>query len=119
MENRTNEVFSDRIDFMLKKMNTNKRNCAEILNLKPQSFTDWKKRGTIPAADTVIKLADYLGVSVRWLVTGEEDGDGGLTADERWMLETWRGLSPDQRGTVRAMLEGLERKKSGGEEKSV
>ncbi|MEA5029118.1 MAG: helix-turn-helix transcriptional regulator, partial [Sphaerochaeta associata] len=32
-------------------------------------------RGGLPRADTILKLADYFGVSFRWLVTGEDDDE--------------------------------------------
>lgn len=36
-------------------------------------------RGGLPRADTILKLADYFGVSFRWLVTGEEDDDESIS----------------------------------------
>ena len=32
-------------------------------------------RGGLPRADTILKLADFFGVSFRWLVTGEDEED--------------------------------------------
>lgn len=120
MENRTyGAAIVGRIDLSLLPKNLKRQEMCRILDIPQNTLSSWKTRDSDPPVNTIFAIADYLGVSVRWLVTGEEDGDGGLTADERWVLETWRGLSPDQRGTVRAMLEGLERKKSGGEEKIV
>lgn len=120
MENRTyGAAIVDRIDRTLEPKKIKRQDMCRLLGIPSNTLSTWKTKNSDPHVNTIFAIADYLGVSVRWLVTGEEDGDGGLTADERWILETWRGLSPDQRGTVRAMLEGLERKKSGGEEKSV
>ncbi|MDD3824243.1 MAG: XRE family transcriptional regulator [Sphaerochaetaceae bacterium] len=36
-------------------------------------------RGNLPCADKVLKLADYFGVSMRWLITGEYDEDSPIT----------------------------------------
>lgn len=36
-------------------------------------------RGSLPRADKVLKLADYFGVSMRWLITGEDDDDSPIT----------------------------------------
>lgn len=36
-------------------------------------------RGSLPRADKVLKLADYFGVSMRWLITGEDDEDSPIT----------------------------------------
>lgn len=36
-------------------------------------------RGSLPRADKVLKLAQYFGVPIRWLVTGEDDGSASLS----------------------------------------
>lgn len=35
-------------------------------------FEDWTRRNTVPAADIAVKIADCLGTSVEYLVTGKE-----------------------------------------------
>lgn len=36
-------------------------------------------RGGLPRADTILKLADFFGVSFRWLVTGEDEVDESIS----------------------------------------
>lgn len=37
------------------------------------SFSDWKAGRSTPKQDKLKKIADYLGVSIEYLMTGEED----------------------------------------------
>jgi transcriptional regulator with XRE-family HTH domain len=78
----------------------NRKEVAAAAGLKSvQSFTDWNK-GSIPAADTVLKIADFLKVSYRWLLTGEDEG--GITLDQRELIAKFEAL--DKQGQ-RMMLE--------------
>lgn len=54
------------------------------------AVTDWIKRGVYPAADDAVKIAELLGVSVRFLVTGEDDE---LTPLEKDLLSACRNLT--------------------------
>jgi transcriptional regulator with XRE-family HTH domain len=65
----------ERIDSELRKLNKKRLAVCEYANISTQSLTDWSRRGSIPAADTLLLVADYLGVSYRWLLTGEDDGE--------------------------------------------
>mgnify|MGYP002626279216 FL=1 len=72
MENTLGNTFVERIDGELVKQNLKRTSFAKIVGVTNQAFTDWKRRGTIPAADIVLRIADALNVDFRWLITGEE-----------------------------------------------
>ena len=42
------------------------------LGVNPNLVQDLKNKGSMPAADTLIKVAKFFGVSVEYLVNGEE-----------------------------------------------
>lgn len=65
--------FVDRIDNVLKQKNRKRIALAEEIGQSVQSFTDWKRRDSIPAADIALQISRYLGVSLEWLITGEEN----------------------------------------------
>jgi hypothetical protein len=48
-------------------------------------------------------IADYLGVSVHWLITGEDEQ--GLTLEERNLLVKYRNLDERGRYEVNALLD--------------
>lgn len=56
---------------------SNKQMCLDI-GITTSAVTTWKKRNTIPSADVVLKIAKYLDVSLEYLITGEEKGDGKM-----------------------------------------
>jgi len=110
------DSFVDRINLSLKDRHIPKWKFYEDLGLANNSSTNWNKRGTIPSGDVVLKIADYLGVSVRYLVTGEEDGM--LSERERELLEVCK-LMPESKFSIvlknaKAVREDLDRELSNG-----
>ena len=46
---------------------------AEATGINKSTFTDWKSARYTPKSDKRQKIADYFGVSLKYLDTGEED----------------------------------------------
>lgn len=91
-ENATNGMLIvDRIDNLLKEKGENRVILAEAIKINPQNISAWSARGTVPAGDICLKIADYLGVSVEWLISGKESG---LSKSERQLLSMFTSLSP-------------------------
>jgi transcriptional regulator with XRE-family HTH domain len=59
----------EELDFL----NASKADLARFLNVRKSTVYSWFERDTIPAADTALKIADFLNVSLEYLVTGEKD----------------------------------------------
>ena len=55
----------------------------------------WIKRDTLPQADCALKIADALGVSVRYLVTGQRQ-EGELSPREKELLQICSILRDDK-----------------------
>ncbi len=87
----------ERIDRLLKERNLNRVALAEAIGIKPQNISAWSVRGTVPAGDICLKIAEYLNVSIEWLICGKE---GGLNNEERWVLSQWKSLDAVQKDTV-------------------
>ena len=68
-------MITDRIQDLADQKNITIAKLLKDINLSPSSFSMWKKRGTSPKAETVQKIADYLGCSVDYLLGREESGD--------------------------------------------
>jgi transcriptional regulator with XRE-family HTH domain len=49
---------------------------AEKLEVKQNTVSRWERHGVAPDEDTLKKLADFGGVTVEWLLRGEERGAG-------------------------------------------
>lgn len=61
-----------RIDSILKKRNLKRKAVADAVGISLQPFTSWSNRGSIPGADIAYHIAEYLDVSMEWLLTGQE-----------------------------------------------
>jgi len=85
-----------RIDSLLKKRKESRVQLAKAIGINPQNISAWSIRGTVPPTDISLKIADYLGTSVEWLVTGESREAPALTDSEREVIENMRDM--DERG---------------------
>ena len=65
--------FYERIDKILKEKKRSQKDLSEHLQISSaQVFANWKQRDFIPSADIAVKIAQYLGTTVEYLITGEE-----------------------------------------------
>lgn len=97
--------FVKRIDSILQEKNLKRAALCSELELSSTSITDWARRGTVPAGDICLRIAEYLNVSVEWLISGKESG---LSNEEKWLLSQWKALDPAQKDTVRTLLDKWE-----------
>jgi transcriptional regulator with XRE-family HTH domain len=94
-----------RIDKALNAKRASRKELYLSLDLASNTFSNWETRGTIPAADIAIRIADYLGVSVRWLITGEDEQ--GLTLEERNLVNDWNRLTAENQRNLRALMASM------------
>lgn len=67
------EEFYIRIENLLKEQKKTQKEFAEGVGLSaPQAYITLRNRGTFPKADTAVHMAQYLGTTVEYLVTGQE-----------------------------------------------
>lgn len=64
--------ISQRIFEIMKQKNIKQNDLANFLGISSSSITDWKKKGTNPASDKILKISEFLDVSVEYLLGGEE-----------------------------------------------
>lgn len=78
---------------------------AKLLGVSTGQTTSWRQRNCDPPVKYLPQICEYLGVSIAFLVTGEEakvDLAKVLTEDEAVLLERYRSLDADGREIVRA-----------------
>jgi SOS-response transcriptional repressor LexA len=102
--------FSERLEILIKAKNTSQKAMAEYLGIRRPSISDWKNLGTIPGADTAIKLAQFLGVSVEYLITGKDKA--GLTPEQRNLLRNYDKLDKRDKETVLDLIETMLKKQN-------
>jgi len=77
----------------------------------------WIERNKIPSADDAVKIADLLGVSVKYLCTGEGEGKDEMPYRMRTLLDVMRTLSDEDLISISefiAILKKNEWRKKGG-----
>ena len=71
------------------------------------------KRGRMPAADVAVRIANVLGVSVEYLITGHETAETKRTAqfspEIRHMARIAEKLNPDYRKIALSFIETLKK----------
>lgn len=115
------EVFEE----LRKKKGVNMSTVSREAGIPLSTLTDWKAGRYTPKMDKLQKIADYFGVSVKYLTTGIEDGyyendDTAAIAQEifdnpdlRVLFDTARDADPDDLKTTYDMLMALKRKEKG------
>ena len=101
---------------------------AKATGITASTFTMWKQGKISPNSQKMIKIADYFGVPVEYLVTGEMPAGEGYYIDEetaktaqalfenrdmRLLFDAARDASPEDLQMVAQILERLKRKENG------
>jgi transcriptional regulator with XRE-family HTH domain len=95
----------EELDFL----NASKADLARFLNVRKSTVYSWFERDTIPAADTALKIADFLNVSLEYLVTGEKDESKKsrieLSDFEKNLLKESADLLPEDKVELMAYID--------------
>jgi SOS-response transcriptional repressor LexA len=109
-----------RIDQVLSEQRISYLEVCRGAGITDHSITDWKgtknKRGSMPSADKLFKVASYLKISLYWLLTGEDEA--GLIPEQRNLLQNYDKLDKRDKQTVLDLIETM-LKKQKKEEKDV
>lgn len=76
---------------------------AKHIGKNNNQVTSWKERNCNPPAELLPPIAELLGVSIQWLMTGEEQA-GELPTEEKELLNEYRQLPPEEREEVRNIV---------------
>lgn len=112
--------ISQRIFTILKSKHLSQRDLASYAGLSPAAISSWKARNTSPSADKLVKISEFLGVSLEYLLTGSDIPCGTailmddgisyepLTSDvECELLTLFRQLSDLEKGKILDILEEM------------
>lgn len=102
---------------------------ARNTKIAPSVFSEWKKGKSNPKQDKLQRIADYFGVSIEYLMTGEEkenyyiNPETAKIAQEifenpemRILFDASRNANPEDLRTVTEMMLALKRKEQGGDD---
>lgn len=91
----------DRIFELADKKYQEQRDFAHALNIAPQRVSEWRRRKSESYMKRLPQIAELLGTSVDYLMTGEEKKSApinwdGLSPAKRALLESVDGLTDEQ-----------------------
>lgn len=93
-----------RVDIELRKRDL-KRSALESVGIPRSSLSNWAN-GRVPSSLSLARIADFLNVSMEFLLFGKDRGDD-LTQEELKLLENYRALSVQSRAVVMTVVKGL------------
>lgn len=66
----TGKEIVERIDFLCASQCIRRKQLADAIGIGSSTIATWAIRNTIPSADVALEIAQFFGVSVEWLITG-------------------------------------------------
>jgi transcriptional regulator with XRE-family HTH domain len=70
--------MNERLFARLAEIVDGQKRLAEALGISPKTISAWKTRATSPPSKYIPQIAEFIGVSVDWLVTGEGYSGGSV-----------------------------------------
>lgn len=115
MRNDEKQTNSDavllRIEAVMKDKGISQRKLIQSLNLNPSSFTQWRYGNGRSYMKNINRIADYLGVSVQYLLKGEDEIEEGMLSDrEIELVKSFRDITETQRETILALIHCMNQK---------
>ena len=104
--------ISERLFMLLKSTpGKNQTGLCKVLGLNPNIATNWKQRNTDPPARYIVQICNYLGVSIEYLLTGNENQfdysqqlRNTMSDDEMRIVTKYRALDDDGKDAVKGVL---------------
>lgn len=96
--------FWERVDKLLEEKEINRKTLAAEAHFDASNVTKGIKNGNIPAADTAVKIARILNVSVEYLVDGTEKN---YTQNELKVFADFKKVIDDLKELPREIQENL------------
>jgi transcriptional regulator with XRE-family HTH domain len=94
-----------RINMVLSELKKQRKELCLSVGIANNTLRTWEVRDTDPSAKVMLRIADYLGVSVRWLLTGKDEK--ALSRDERNLLVKYQCLTEDNQRVIHATMDAM------------
>lgn len=91
--------LNERIFHLLNQNKQTSKELSKYINIKPSSISAWKNNGSFPSSKHIVKIAEFLAVSIEFLLTGKDDSIDRLPPldpDQEELLTLYNSL--DSRG---------------------
>lgn len=102
--------ITNRIDTILMQTNQRRADLSRGCGVGESTIRAWIN-GSKPSADALLKVANYLNVTVEYLMTGKGEATTNspehLNFQEQKLLEVFRSLSDNDKNAVLTLANGL------------
>lgn len=86
-------------------LQVSKAELSRAIEVPDPTVRSWFKKDSIPAADTALKIAQYLDVSLEYLITGKEkETEKKIKKSDLDFLESFKKLPEPDREEIKAIL---------------
>lgn len=95
-ENPQNNAVSDRLKELMVSKHLTQSDMARIAGVSRSAANRWFTRGSI-SKDAATAIAHATGVTLQWILTGQEVETYDLNEEERALIDTYRAMPPLER----------------------
>lgn len=99
-------TISQRIFRLLKSKGKMQKELAAYTGISTAAISDWKTHGTNPSSDKIVAIAEFLGTSPEYLLTGKES-EKNLSENEIEVLHIYRKFSDRDQIKIIGRLEQM------------
>ena len=97
-------MIYNRIINLCKQRNIKITTLLKELKIASGASTSWKKKGTIPSSDALIKLAEYFNVSIDYILFGKEPT---IPAEYHSLISSYQELSKDNQQLLKDIITSM------------
>lgn len=114
LKHKENEGFALRLKSLRKQKNLSQTELGKLSNLHYTHIGRYERGKSLPASDTLQRLADVLGVSGDYLMEGSTDDAAKANFEDRGLLKRFQDvekLSSDDKKVIKTFLDAFLAKK--------
>lgn len=108
-------TISQKIFALLSQRKMSQKEFAERTEISQSTISDWKRKGTNPSADKILRICEVLRVTPYELldesdlseISSNSEENRILSKEEKMLLKSFRKLDVHQQSKVLGYLEGL------------
>ncbi len=94
-------TITERLFLVLSNKNLSQKEFAKAINVNEKTVSAWKKNNSLPSADKISDISDFLNISLEYLLTGQEKSPSSyLTENEQKIIDTFKNLNNTQQGEI-------------------
>ncbi|MCR5125090.1 MAG: helix-turn-helix domain-containing protein [Treponema sp.] len=100
-------TFALKINEILDDKGLKRSDLVNNLKIPEATVRSWFNRESMPSVDFAVKVADFLGVSVEYLVTGKEMNEKSVRREPSALEKKIDRLSAEQKKAVETLIDSF------------